>query len=106
MGRAKVNTETAEYTTTGMNHVEGGWPRDIDPTEAEQVNTHTLCTYSTHARTLSLCSSRTNAALASTLSAFGAHAMHMSRSICLQLTHCTHKDWTGLHTIANDMPPH
>ncbi|EDQ84795.1 uncharacterized protein MONBRDRAFT_39146 [Monosiga brevicollis MX1] len=34
----EVNTETAEFTENGMNHVEGGWPRDVDCTEVEQVN--------------------------------------------------------------------
>lgn len=32
-----MNTETAEYTTTGINHVEGGWPKDVDHAEIEQV---------------------------------------------------------------------
>eukprot|EP00036_Acanthoecidae_sp_10tr_P010001 CAMPEP_0182915526 /NCGR_PEP_ID=MMETSP0105_2-20130417/374_1 /TAXON_ID=81532 ORGANISM="Acanthoeca-like sp., Strain 10tr" /NCGR_SAMPLE_ID=MMETSP0105_2 /ASSEMBLY_ACC=CAM_ASM_000205 /LENGTH=630 /DNA_ID=CAMNT_0025052397 /DNA_START=32 /DNA_END=1924 /DNA_ORIENTATION=+ len=33
----EVNTETAEYTNSGMNHVEGGWPKDVDPNEVEQT---------------------------------------------------------------------
>ena len=33
----QVNTETLEYKDSGMNHVEGGWPKDVDPAEVEQV---------------------------------------------------------------------
>eukprot|EP00056_Hartaetosiga_gracilis_P004200 m.72507 g.72507 ORF g.72507 m.72507 type:complete len:579 (+) comp11741_c0_seq1:115-1851(+) len=33
----EVNTETKEYTDTGMNHKEGGWPKDVDHNEVEQV---------------------------------------------------------------------
>ncbi|EGD83093.1 dynein intermediate chain 2 [Salpingoeca rosetta] len=33
----EVNTETVEFKDSGMNHVEGGWPKDIDPDEVEQV---------------------------------------------------------------------
>ncbi len=33
----KVNTERFETETKGINHVEGGWPKDVDPSEVEQV---------------------------------------------------------------------
>lgn len=29
-----ANTYRAEYTTTGMSHTEGGWPKEVDITEA------------------------------------------------------------------------
>jgi len=32
-----VNTETVDSETRGINHVEGGWPKDVDPNEVEQV---------------------------------------------------------------------
>ncbi|XP_071750143.1 dynein intermediate chain 3, ciliary isoform X2 [Lepeophtheirus salmonis] len=32
-----VNTERAEYTSQGMNHIEGGWPKDINPMENDQT---------------------------------------------------------------------
>jgi len=34
----QVNTERFTYNSIGMFHKEGGWPKDIDPTEKE----HTL----------------------------------------------------------------
>lgn len=34
----EVNTETVTYTTVGINHVEGGWPKDVNPEEVEQVS--------------------------------------------------------------------
>ena len=33
----QVNTAAVVCTSHGMNHVEGGWPKEVDPTEAEQV---------------------------------------------------------------------
>ena len=33
----QVNTERSKSMSRGMNHVEGGWPRDVNPTETEQV---------------------------------------------------------------------
>merc|ERR1719247_3707056 len=32
-----VNTETVTYKPTGMLHLEGGWPKDIDATEKEHT---------------------------------------------------------------------
>lgn len=32
-----VNTETVTTEVRGMNHEEGGWPKDVDPKEMEQV---------------------------------------------------------------------
>ncbi|XP_075994951.1 dynein axonemal intermediate chain 2-like isoform X2 [Genypterus blacodes] len=32
-----VNTERVEYVSVGMNHVEGGWSRDVDPEDQEQT---------------------------------------------------------------------
>ena len=29
-----ANTYRAEYTTTGMSHTEGGWPKEVDISEA------------------------------------------------------------------------
>jgi hypothetical protein len=34
---AYVNTNSIEYKSNGMCHLEGGWPRDIDPTEKDQT---------------------------------------------------------------------
>lgn len=34
----ECNTETFETESRGMNHTEGGWPKDINPQEAEQVH--------------------------------------------------------------------
>ncbi|NWW94830.1 DNAI2 protein, partial [Rhynochetos jubatus] len=33
----EVNTERVEVQSRGVNHVEGGWPRDIDPQDVEQT---------------------------------------------------------------------
>lgn len=33
----QINTETFETETRGVNHVEGGWPKDVNPLEIEQV---------------------------------------------------------------------
>jgi dynein intermediate chain 2 len=32
-----VNTLRAEYMSQGMNHFEGGWPKDINPAEHDQT---------------------------------------------------------------------
>ena len=32
-----MNTERYETENRGMNHVEGGWPKDINPAEVEQT---------------------------------------------------------------------
>ena len=33
----QVNTETVMYKPQGMLHLEGGWPKEVDPTEKEQT---------------------------------------------------------------------
>jgi dynein intermediate chain 2 len=33
----EVNTQSNPLRTTGMNHTEGGWPAEVDPTDGEQV---------------------------------------------------------------------
>lgn len=33
----QVNTERFETDTRGINHTEGGWPKDVNPQEIEQV---------------------------------------------------------------------
>ena len=33
----EVNTFRAEYLSQGMNHFEGGWPKDINPAENDQT---------------------------------------------------------------------
>lgn len=33
----QVNTERFESDSCGINHVEGGWPKDINPQEMEQT---------------------------------------------------------------------
>eukprot|EP01135_Chromosphaera_perkinsii_P006543 Nk52_evm15s539 gene=Nk52_evmTU15s539 len=33
----EVNTERFSTGTTGINHVEGGWPKDVDPNEVEHT---------------------------------------------------------------------
>lgn len=33
----QVNTERYESVSCGMNHVEGGWPKDINPQKMEQT---------------------------------------------------------------------
>ena len=33
----QINTERYETESRGMNHTEGGWPKDINPTEVEQT---------------------------------------------------------------------
>ncbi|KAL0983885.1 hypothetical protein UPYG_G00134340 [Umbra pygmaea] len=37
MSEHEVNTERFESDTRGINHVEGGWPKDINPQEMEQT---------------------------------------------------------------------
>ncbi|XP_064099028.1 dynein intermediate chain 3, ciliary-like [Macrobrachium nipponense] len=36
MSQHEVNTETIEFASTGMNHTEGGWPKDVSATEEDQ----------------------------------------------------------------------
>ena len=33
----QVNTTAVVFATKAMNHVEGGWPKEVDYTEAEHV---------------------------------------------------------------------
>ena len=33
----QVNTMRAEFISQGMNHAEGGWPKEINPTENDQT---------------------------------------------------------------------
>ena len=33
----EVNTKQTDVSHRGMSHVEGGWPKDVDPEEAEHV---------------------------------------------------------------------
>ncbi|XP_068086596.1 dynein intermediate chain 3, ciliary [Anabrus simplex] len=37
MAEHELNTVRAEYSDRGMNHVEGGWPRDVNPADVEQT---------------------------------------------------------------------
>ncbi|XP_074647572.1 dynein intermediate chain 3, ciliary-like isoform X2 [Tubulanus polymorphus] len=37
MSEHEVNTERFETDTRGINHTEGGWPKDVNPQEVEQV---------------------------------------------------------------------
>ena len=37
MSEHTANTEVQEMSNTGVNHVEGGWPKEINPAELEQV---------------------------------------------------------------------
>ena len=37
MSEHEVNTERCEYAVQGVNHVEGGWPKDVNFAEPEQV---------------------------------------------------------------------
>jgi len=37
MSEHEVNTERSEFTVKGINHVEGGWPKDVNYAEPEQV---------------------------------------------------------------------
>ncbi|XP_071535895.1 dynein axonemal intermediate chain 2-like [Panulirus ornatus] len=36
MSQHEVNTETIDFASTGMNHTEGGWPKDVSITEDDQ----------------------------------------------------------------------
>ena len=36
-GTNDCNTQTIEFKENGMNHMEGGWPKDIDVNENDQV---------------------------------------------------------------------
>eukprot|EP00308_Calcidiscus_leptoporus_P024516 CAMPEP_0119354926 /NCGR_PEP_ID=MMETSP1334-20130426/3893_1 /TAXON_ID=127549 /ORGANISM="Calcidiscus leptoporus, Strain RCC1130" /LENGTH=570 /DNA_ID=CAMNT_0007368641 /DNA_START=65 /DNA_END=1777 /DNA_ORIENTATION=+ len=38
MSEHEVNTERFTYLSVGMYHQEGGWPKDVDPTEKEQTS--------------------------------------------------------------------
>jgi len=33
----QINTERFETGSRGINHTEGGWPKDVNPQEVEQV---------------------------------------------------------------------
>lgn len=33
----ELNTMRAEYTNSGMNHIEGGWPKDVNTADEEQT---------------------------------------------------------------------
>ena len=33
----QINTVATVFTSRGMQHMEGGWPKEVDPTEAEHV---------------------------------------------------------------------
>lgn len=37
MSEHEINTERFETDTRGINHIEGGWPKDVNPQEVEQV---------------------------------------------------------------------
>lgn len=37
MSESEVNTERVTTTNSSMHHVEGGWPKDVDPTEQSDV---------------------------------------------------------------------
>ncbi|KAF0294467.1 Dynein intermediate chain 3, ciliary [Amphibalanus amphitrite] len=37
MSEHEVSTDRAEFATTGINHAEGGWARDINPQDVEQT---------------------------------------------------------------------
>ena len=37
MSETEVNTERVVTTSTSMLHTEGGWPKDVDPTEQSDV---------------------------------------------------------------------
>lgn len=37
MSETYVNTNTFVYVGQGMCHMEGGWPKDVDPTEKDQT---------------------------------------------------------------------
>uniref|UniRef100_A0A672ZFR1 Dynein, axonemal, intermediate chain 2b n=1 Tax=Sphaeramia orbicularis TaxID=375764 RepID=A0A672ZFR1_9TELE len=37
MSEHQVNTERFESESRGLNHMEGGWPKDVDPNDMEQT---------------------------------------------------------------------
>jgi len=37
MALSVVNTDNVEYTTHGVNHTEGGWPKDLNYLDSEQT---------------------------------------------------------------------
>merc|ERR1711953_214372 len=37
MSEHYVNTEVKQMESTGVNHLEGGWPKEVNPKELEQV---------------------------------------------------------------------
>lgn len=37
MSEHQVNTERFKTESSGLNHTEGGWPKDVDPSEVEQT---------------------------------------------------------------------
>ena len=37
MSEHEINTERFETGSRGINHTEGGWPKDVNPAEVEQV---------------------------------------------------------------------
>jgi dynein intermediate chain 2 len=37
MSEHEINTVRFERETRGMNHLEGGWPKDVNPSEVEQT---------------------------------------------------------------------
>ena len=37
MSEHYINTEVTQTVSTASNHVEGGWPKDVNPNEMEQV---------------------------------------------------------------------
>jgi dynein intermediate chain 2 len=38
MSEHEANTERFVSSSRGMMHLEGGWPKDIDPTEPDHLN--------------------------------------------------------------------
>lgn len=40
MALSTCNTENVEYTSRGMRHVEGGWPKDVSFQDTEQMTRH------------------------------------------------------------------
>lgn len=37
MSEHDVNTERSHFESRGVNHIEGGWPKDVNPIEPDQV---------------------------------------------------------------------
>ncbi|VDO73883.1 unnamed protein product [Schistosoma curassoni] len=42
MSEHEVNTERYRSETHGMNHTEGGWPKDVNPQEPDQIMEHCI----------------------------------------------------------------